>query len=57
LLHYEFQIYNFTLKRGENDKILLVQVIASRFVQKQFHLAGGIASLRFTPLAMTIAEQ
>jgi len=36
---------------------ILVQVIARRFMPKQSHLAKGIASLRFTPLAMTIAEQ
>lgn len=40
----------------ENHKILLIPVIARRFLPKQSHLAEGIASLRFIPLAMTKSD-
>jgi hypothetical protein len=47
----ELRVYS---KKVENYEILVAAVIARRFMPKQSKLSEGIASLRFTPLAMTI---
>jgi len=45
-----------SLQKGRKLNILLIPVIARRFVPKQSRVAEGIASLRFTPLAMTMPD-